>query len=169
MTASRGVAADVTLEQRVQRLEDERAIERLMARYGECVHNDYDLAGMEQLLTEDLMWTSNAFGEYDGRPAYLQGQQQISKGVDWAFHVMAPVRIELASSGTTAEGTFYLLMLATFIGSEQDARVPIVLSARYDNSFVKDGGTWRCNRMAVHFHQVSPLTEGWVVERFWQP
>ena len=169
MTTSSELSATAALEQRVQRIEDERAIERLMARYGECVDNDYDLVGMEAILTEDLVWTSNAFGEYEGRAAYLDGQRQISKGVEWAFHVMAPIRVEVAPRGDTAEGTFYLMMIATFVDPEGDARVPIILSARYDNRFVKDGGDWRCKRMRVHFHQVSPITEGWVAQRFWQP
>jgi SnoaL-like domain len=167
--SSEGVMTSTTLEQRVQRLEDERAIERLMARYGECVDNEYDLNGLEQLLSEDLVWSSNAFGEYRSRSAYLAGQREISKGVDWAFHVMAPVNVDVAADGSTAEGTFYLLMLATFIGGESGSRVPIILSARYDSCFVKGDGTWRCREMRVHFHQVSPLTKGWVVERFWQP
>jgi hypothetical protein len=155
-----------SLADRLQRLEDERAVERVMARYGECVDNSYDLEGMEAILTEDLVWRSNAFGEYEGRDAYFDGQREISKGVDWAFHVMSPIRVEVAPDGSSAEGTFYLLMLATFIGSDH-GRVPIVLTARYDNNFVKSDGTWRCNRMAVNFHQVSSLHEGWVVERFW--
>jgi ketosteroid isomerase-like protein len=165
------MAVDVpsALAERVQRMEDERAIERLMKSYGECVDNNYDLAGLEQLLTDDLVWTSNAFGEYEGRDAYLAGQAEISKGVEWAFHVMSALRVDLDAGGARAAGTFYLLMLATFIGAKPDARVPIVLSARYDNSFVKEGVTWRCNRMRVNFHQVSSLTEGWVEKRYWQP
>jgi hypothetical protein len=166
---SEGVATTMTLEQRIRRLEDERAIERLMARYGECVDNQYDLDGLERLLTEDLVWTSNAFGEYEGRSVYIAGQSEISKGVEWAFHVMAPIDVGVAADGKTAEGTFYLLMLATFIDRESGSRAPIVLSARYDNRFVKADGTWRCRQMRVHFHQVSSLTEGWVVERFWKP
>jgi SnoaL-like domain len=154
-----------TLEERVQRLEDVEAIERVMARYGECVDQSYDLAGLEQVLTEDLHWKSNAFGEYRGRVEYLNGQAEISKGVEWAFHQMVPIRVDVAGD-RTAQGTFYLLMLATFV-DDAGARAPIVLSARYDNSFVDDGEGWRCSRMAVEFHQVSSVTEGWVAEQFW--
>jgi hypothetical protein len=163
------VAAETTtasLEERIRLLEDVKDIERLMARYGECVDNDYDLEGMKEILAEDLVWTSNAFGEYEGLPAYLAGQAEISKGVEWAFHAMVPVRVEV-TGGSSARGTFYLLMLATFISSGGD-RVPIILSARYDNEFIRANGSWACNRMNVEFHQVSTLTEGWVVERFWQ-
>jgi SnoaL-like protein len=156
---------ELTLDVRVQRIEDVEAIKRLMGSYGECVDNDYDLDGMRELLSEDLVWTSNAFGAYEGLEAYLAGQDEISKGVDWAFHQMVALRVDV--DGDAATGTFYLLMLATFVASD-DARVPIVLSARYDNEFARTAGGWRCSRMNVEFHQVSSLTEGWVGERFWQ-
>jgi hypothetical protein len=154
----------MTLEQRVERLEAVEAVDRLMSRYGECIDNGYDLAGLEQVLTEDLEWTSNAFGSYGSRDEYLAGQATIAKGVEWAFHTMHPVAIDVHDA-TAASGTFYLLMLATFLDGE--SREPIVLSARYDNRFVKEDGRWRCSRMEVEFHQVSRLHEGWVRERFW--
>src|SRR6266542_6911486 len=84
-----------SLNRRLRRLEDTMAIERLMARYGECVDNSYDLEGLEKLLSEDLIWESNAFGEYRGRDAYLEGQARIGAGVAWAFHLMNPLRIDV--------------------------------------------------------------------------
>jgi hypothetical protein len=159
-------ASEITLEQRIQRLEDVDAVQRLMATYGECVDNSYDLDGMRQILADDLVWTSNAFGEYQGLEAYLEGQRQISTGVEWAFHQMVPLRVDV--DGDRATGTFYLLMLATFLGDGVDTRVPIILSARYDNEFSREAAGWKCSRMGVNFHQVSPLTEGWVAKQYWQ-
>jgi hypothetical protein len=152
------------LSDRLTRLEDAIAIERLMARYGECVDNDYDLEGMKEILSPDLRWESNAFGSYGDRAEYLAGQREIAKGVEWAFHSMAPVRVTV--NGDRADGTFYLLMLATFKTKDGDGRVPIILSARYDNRFVRNDGRWWCDRMRVQFHQVSDVTRGWVDERF---
>lgn len=151
------------LAERVQRLEDAEAIERLMSRYGECVDNNYDLVGMEAILTPDLHWESNAFGSYRDRAEYLEGQRQIAKGVEWAFHSMAPVRVDV--EGDRATGTFYLLMLATFRTTD-GGKVPIILSARYDNTFRQTADRWQCDQMKVEFHQVSVLTRGWVDERF---
>ena len=157
---------ELELERRVEKLEDVKSIERMMAAYGRCVDDGYNLAGLEELLTEDLVWKSNAFGEYSGRDSYLRGQNEISKGVEWAFHAMVPIDVSLTGRDV-ATGIFYLLMLATFLDTE-GGRQPIVLSARYDNSFRREGEAWRCSRMNVTFHQVSRLTEGWVLERFWQ-
>ena len=158
--------ARLTLEERLTRLEDAQAIQRVMSTYGESVDNGYDLAALERLLTQDLVWTSNAFGEYHGRKEYLEGQAQIGKGVAWAFHVMVPLRIDVLDE-VRARGTFYLLMLGTFIRGDTAAREPMVISARYDNEFAKQDDVWRCSRMNVHFNQVSRLTEGWVREQYW--
>jgi hypothetical protein len=155
---------DHSLEERIQKLEDVIAIERLMSRYGECVDNNYDLVGLEQVLAPDLIWSSNAFGSYEGRDAYLAGQEEIGKGVAWAFHVMAPVRV--TANGSTADGTFYLLMLGTFLTKGGTEREPIILTARYDNEFRRYDDGWRCSRMQVKFQQVSRLAEGWVREPF---
>lgn len=158
------MTATATTEERLQSLEDAIAIERLMARYGECVDNSYDLAGLAEILTDDLVWTSNAFGAYEGLESYLAGQAEISKGVEWAFHVMSPVRV--VTDQDVGRGTFYLLMLATFLRNEGTLRVPIILSARYDNEFRREGTGWKCSRMNVEFHQVSPVNVGWVEEQF---
>jgi hypothetical protein len=154
------------LDRRLRRVEDTWAIQRLMARYGECVDNGYDLEGLAELLSEDLIWESNAFGEYRGRDAYLEGQARIGAGVAWAFHMMNPLRIDFDGEDR-ARGTFYLFMLGTFLGPDDGSEHPVVLTARYDNTFVKRDREWRCNRMQVRFNQVSRWTEGWVKERFW--
>jgi hypothetical protein len=153
-----------TLEDRVKRLEDTLAVGRVMATYGECIDNGYDWAGLESILAPDLRWESNAFGSYANRAEYFEGQRKIKAGISWAFHTYAPVRITI--EGDKAKGTFYLLMLATFLSKDGSGRAPIVLSARYDNDFRRSDRGWLCERMKVQFHQVSPITRGWVEEQF---
>ncbi|HEX2232132.1 MAG TPA: nuclear transport factor 2 family protein [Thermoleophilaceae bacterium] len=153
-----------TLAARVQRLEDVEAISRLMSAYGRSVDDDYDLDSMAELLTHDLVWESNEFGSYHSRDEYIAGQREIARGVRWGFHHMVPVSIKPTGSDT-ASGVFYLLMLATFADAEGEE--PMVISARYENQFRRGEDGWRCSRMNVNFHQVSPLTVGWVRERFW--
>lgn len=159
-------ADETTNDLRLRVLEDTTAIQRLMATYGECVDNNYDLSGLKKLLTSDLEWKSNAFGEYANRDEYLAGQERIGKGVAWAFHVMVPVHIDVQDD--QAQGTFYLLLLATFLSAADGSKAPVVVTARYDNTFVRLADGWKCNKMKVNFHQVSRITEGWVDEPFWQ-
>jgi len=164
--ANGSLAPTLSLEDRVRRLEDVEAIQRVMTRYGSLVDNDYDLVGMEGILTEDLVWSSNAFGSYGNRREYLEGQAKISTGVAWAFHVMTPIEVEIESDDT-GSGVFYLLMLGTFIDGAGGGSEPVVVSARYNNGFRREDHAWRCSRMNVHFHQVSRLSEGWVRDPFW--
>lgn len=159
-------AATTTLEDRVRRLEDVEEIQRVMTRYGAFVDASYDLDGLRTVLAEDLVWTSNAFGSFEGLDAYLAGQEEIAKGVAWAFHMMIPIDVSV-SSPASATGTFYLLMLGTYLDATGSEREPIVLSARYDNEFRREEEGWRCCRMQVDFHQVSRLGEGWVREQYW--
>jgi hypothetical protein len=52
--------------------------------------------------------------------------------------------------------------------ASEDAADPILVTARYDNSFVKLNGQWKFKHKKVHFHQVSDFRKGWVEQPFWE-
>ena len=45
-------------------------------------------------------------------------------------------------------------------------RDAVVMSAIYNDTFVKENGEWRFKKVEVEFHQVSDLDKGWVLQQF---
>jgi hypothetical protein len=155
------------LEQRVQRLEDIEAIKRLQSEYGRCIDRGYDLEGLARLFVEDAVWESNAFGAYQNRQEFLDGQARIAKGVRWGFHSFACNGVDVAADGRQASGNWYLVLFGTFVRKDGTTADPLLITATYDNTFVKLDGEWRFQRMKVHFHQSSDIRKGWIEQPFW--
>jgi hypothetical protein len=155
------------LEQRVQRLEDIEAIKRLQSEYGRCIDRGYDLEGLARLFVEDAVWESNAFGAYQNRQEFLEGQARIAKGVRWGFHSFACNGVDVAADGRQASGNWYLVLFGTFVRKDGTTADPLLITATYDNTFVKLDGEWRFQRMKVHFHQSSDIRKGWTEQPFW--
>lgn len=149
------------LEQRLQRLEDERAIEQLKYQYAAYCDNKYDPEGIASLFAEDGVWV------VDGEGGSMNGHEEIkahfralSAHIPWALHFITQPRVVLADDGQSATGYFYLLCLCT-IG--EDA---VILTLNYTNQFVKQNGKWLFKELRGSTHQVSNWDQGWVKQRF---
>jgi hypothetical protein len=159
-----------SLEARLARLEDIEAIKALKARYAYYCDHGYDADGMAGLFVEDSTWTSNAFGTYHGREAIRAFQANISSQILWALHFMICPVVDVSDDGENATGSWYLIELATMVrGSdapEPDVRDAVVMSAVYNDTFVREDGQWKFKKVEVEFHQVSDLDKGWVLQKF---
>jgi len=162
-----GARSGQSLEERVGRLEDIEAIQRLKARYAKYCDNGYDADGMTSLFVEDASWESNAFGTYHGREEIHRFISSIGREILWATHFMICPNIDIADDGQTATGEWYLLELATMTprdgGEERDS---VVMTANYRDDFVKVDGEWRLRRVVADFKHVSNLDAGWARQQF---
>ena len=158
------------LESRIARLEDIEAIKNLKARYAYYCDHGYDADGMASLFVNDSTWESNAFGTYRGRDAIHAFQSNISKEIVWALHFMICPVVNVSADGHSATGSWYLIEFATMVGPAQgetpSPRDAVVMSAIYNDTFVKENGEWRFKKVEVEFHQVSDLDKGWVLQKF---
>jgi hypothetical protein len=162
-----GARTDEPLEKRLARIEDIEAIKKLKARYAYYCDHGYDADGFVSLFVEDAVWESNAFGTYRGRDEIYRFISTIGKQIVWALHYMICPVVEVASDGRMAKGTWYLLELATMVGTKNPtARDAVIITGNYEDTFVKQGGEWRFKSVKVHFHQVSNLDQGWVNQPF---
>jgi hypothetical protein len=154
----------------VARLEDIEALKALKARYAYYCDHGYDADGMASLFVEDSVWTSNAFGTYHGREAIREFQANISSQILWALHFMICPVVDVSDDGQHATGSFYLIEFATMVrgkdAPEPDVRDAVVMSAVYNDTFVREGGEWKFKKVDVEFHQVSDLDKGWVLQKF---
>ena len=156
-----------SIESRLARLEDVEAIKNLKARYAYYCDHGYDADGMASLFVEDSLWTSNSFGTYHGRAAIHEFQSKISSEILWALHFMICPVVSVSDDGQTASGSWYLIELATMTrATGGDVNDAVVMSAVYNDTFVRENGEWRFKTVSVEFHQVSDLDKGWVLQKF---
>jgi uncharacterized protein (TIGR02246 family) len=158
----------LSVEERLQRLEDVRAIEQLKYRYAGYCDNDYDPEGIAGLFTEDGRWV------VDGEGGSMVGHEQIkahfralSSKISWALHYMIAPRIEIADDGEHATGYFYLLCLCTIEQSDDPTQKDaVILTVNYTDQFIKRDGQWLFEELLGRTHQVSNWDQGWVKQQF---
>lgn len=165
MAALTGRRPDESVEERIGRLEDIEAIRNLKHLYAHYCDKGYDADQFITLFVEDASWESNAFGVHRGLDEIHGFIDGIGKEILWALHYMVNPVIDVTPGGETATGTWVLLEPATMTadGDERDA---VIITAKYEDEFVKVGDEWRFKRVKAHFFQVSNLDQGWVRQPF---
>lgn len=164
----RGARTGESLEERVSRLEDIESIKNVKAMYARYCDDGYNVEGLLSLFVTDGIWESNTFGSYRGCEAirgYFAGLHE--DGISWAFHCIVSPVIYLHADGLTADGSWYLLDLATFDAIDDAGKKDsVVVTASYEDTFVKVDGVWKFRHVKAHFHQISNLDQGWASEPF---
>jgi hypothetical protein len=167
MSEFSGARSGEAIEQRLARLEDIEAIQRLKERYAYYCDNGYDADGFTSLFIDEAVWESNAFGVYQGKNEIHSFISGIQTQILWATHFMICPAISVAPDGRSATGRWYLLELATMTGvDDQKGRDAVVMAANYEDSFVKENGEWKIRKVKVHFHNVSNLDQGWAKQQY---
>jgi uncharacterized protein (TIGR02246 family) len=142
IAASAG-CGETCIQARVQRMEDERAIERLLIEYGRTLDNR-DFAAWAALFAEDGEW-QGAQGGYKGRAQlrtsmekiFTDAAADIPKGRN--FHAMSNFIVEVKGDHATASSKFVFYKLE---GSKPVAEV----AGRYEDVLVRVGGAWKFQR-----------------------
>jgi hypothetical protein len=131
----------LTLEERVDRLESIDAIKRLKAVY--CMYCDakYDAEGICSLFIEDGVWDGGpSFGRYEGHRQIRSFFERISGDILFAAHlVLNPI---ITVEGDRAHGRWWLHMPCTALNDVGTAEGRWLLS-EYDEEYVRIDGTWK--------------------------
>ena len=137
-------AQQPTLEQRVQRMEDESAIRRMLIEYGAYL-DARDYAAYAALFAEDGEWIGG-FGRFTG-PAAIRQMLEDNLGVPEpgfvnksSFHMLTNPLI--AIDGDRAQVTSKYLF---WTRSDGDRPTPL-LAGRYIDEFVRVNGAWKIMR-----------------------
>lgn len=133
-------------------LEDERALERLMARYADAV-NRRDEVSWAATWAEDGTW--NLLGNpISGRANILVLWQKMMAGFEFA--IMLPSSGLFSIDGDHATGHWYLQEYTR----DPDGNASTVFS-RYDDSYVKSQGQWLYHSRSYSFiYQGAPDLSG---------
>ena len=149
----------MTLEQRVQRLEDIEAIKQLKADYCAACDDDYEPDVLAELFCEDAVWDGHAFGRYEGRQAIRDFFAGASKMLTFASHnVMNPV---IQVDGDRALGRWYLIQPCT-TGDNQ----ALWLCATYRDQYRREPDRWRFQHVDIEIRFLSPHEDGWAKTPF---
>jgi uncharacterized protein (TIGR02246 family) len=137
--ASALAAAPGSIEARLQRMEDEQAIARVLLEYGRTL-DARDFAAYSALFAADGQWIG-AMGTFKG-PAEIRtnmerifaGATDIPKGSN--FHAMSNFDITVQGERATAKSVF---VFYTMDGNKPVAEV----AGRYEDVLVRIGGGWK--------------------------
>jgi uncharacterized protein (TIGR02246 family) len=136
------------LQQRVQRLEDQEQIRRVLVEYGEYL-DARDYAGYAALFARDGVWTGG-FGSFTG-PEAIQAMLEENLGQpeeDFinksSFHLMTTMVVDVAGDTATARSR-YLFYTAT-----PESRPNAAIAGRYVDEFVREDGHWKIQRRTTH-------------------
>ena len=144
------------LKQRVQQLEDEKAIREIIVRYGEYL-DARDYAAYASLFASDGVWTGG-FGSFTG-PAAIQEMLEKNLGKPEEgfinksnFHLNTTVVVEV--DGDTAKARSRYM----FFTASPDNRPAAALAGRYFDDFVRENGQWKIKSRTTH--GVIPYRDG---------
>ena len=152
-------AADLTLEARIQRLEDAENIRTLKSRYHTYV-NDTDFDRVGSLFAVDaslklgyLMPSENAIVGRDNIQSAFSGMKSGTSQSQLKQFLHSHI-VELTGPDT-ASGTG---MLYACYGVHADA---YVVAGKYSEEYVVEDGTWLFNTMELALYFTVPLALGW--------
>ena len=149
----------MSVEQRLQRLEDIEAIKQLIARYMTAADKNGDPALMAPCFTEDAVWNCEGIGRWEGRDSIVEGLHETStKVLSWALHYATQPIIEVANDGQTATGEYYLWELAKAVQEDGSPDQDTWIGGWYESKFRKEGGDWKFVHIELILKLLSPAS-----------
>jgi hypothetical protein len=147
----------MSVEQRLQRLEDIEAIKQLIARYMTAADNNADPERMAPCFTADAVWNCEGIGRYESRDAIVSGLREVStKQLSWALHYFTQPIIEVADDGQTATGEYYLWELAKAVQEDGSPDQDTWIGGWYESTFRKESGAWKFTHIELILKLLSP-------------
>jgi hypothetical protein len=149
------------IQQRLELLEDVRAIEDLKHRYTAALDFGYDLDALAACFVPRGRWVANGFGDCRGHDEIRAFFARLAKATPQTLHYATSPRIEVAPDGLSAVARFYLLNLSTVRRRDSDELDAVVVLGTYDDRCVKIEGRWLFEELRVDVRSSSDWTEGW--------
>jgi 3-phenylpropionate/cinnamic acid dioxygenase small subunit len=136
----------MSLEARLQRLEDVEAIRTVLTDYGRHLDRR-DFKAYAALFARDGVW-DGGFGAGQG-PAEIEAMMQkmiggqLIEGAQSNYHLLSNFEIEVEGDTGRAWSRW------TFIAQDPDKRARVLYAGRYDDELVREDGRWKFQRRTV--------------------
>jgi len=154
------------LEARLLAVEDQDAIQRLKAHYGQLVDARYTRKGpkppdelapiadeIAALFSEDAVWDGGAgLGVCTGRDAIRQRFLEPTLQFSWHFFLKPNLEV----SGDTARGSWDILSPCTTAEGR-----PMWMAGVEHDEYVREGGVWLHRSMRLDLVFMAPYERGW--------
>ncbi len=150
--------SDLSLEQRISRLESIEQIRVMKAVYCDLCDRGYHPEGLSALFTDDAVWDGGIFGRYEGKAAIRDFFKSISGSLVFAAHLVMNPIIGFIDDDT-ATGKWRLLEPASV---NEDGKLDSrLLLAAYEDVYVRVAGAWLNKSVKVHVNFFEPISKGW--------
>lgn len=141
----------MTLELRLQRMEDRWAINDLLVDYSTAT-DDHDIDGLANLYTEDAVF-QGVRGKLQGRPAIAAYYEERLASFGASYHIPYSHKVDFVS-GTEARG---LMLGATELALDGQA---FWVAMRYHDHYIKGAdGQWRFRERRIEQLYAMPLAD----------
>jgi len=143
------------LDVRIKVLEDIEEIKKLKARYLYYI-DDREWDSVLDCFVEDAKTDYGPWGVYEGKKEIEKFfKEMFPPNYSLHHHVTHNPLIEV--DGDRARGRWNLDEAATL----KEGNKAIWISGRYDDEYVREGGSWKYKSVRVTFFYVTPYEEGW--------
>lgn len=137
-----------SMQQRVQELEDQEQIRRVLIEYGEHL-DSRDYAAYSALFARDGVWTGG-FGTFTGPVAIQQMLEQNLGNAEpgfinkRSFHLITTEVVDVTGDTAIARSRYL------FITATPEDRPGLSLAGRYVDDFVREDGQWKIRARITH-------------------
>ena len=159
---------DAELMQRIQRLEDMEAIQKLKARYcylaDEAYGNPAKWEDLVECFVEDAWLDFGDHGFYKGKAEVRRFFTEVTHSfLSYAAHMVSNPIVEV--DGDSAKGTWYFDCPAT----DRKSGTALWAQGRYEDTFVRVRGRWMWKSITARFDFISPFDQGWAKTPMFSP
>jgi len=153
---------ELTLEQRMTRLEDYEAIKVLIANFSRGADAKCDPAILRPIFCDDAIFDIGQFGTLEGGDNIVdQMHNNTDIGFNWTLHYLISPVIEIEDDLKTATCFYYLWETATH-PTKAGAEDSYWIGGWYDATAVKESdGKWRFKHLKLTVKLMSTYAEGW--------
>jgi hypothetical protein len=156
------------MEARLQKVEDELAIDRLQKIFGYYLDNRM-LKEAWELFSKNAESIEIADrGVFKGNEGagrffleYLGKENAIAKPGLFAFHMQHQGVVTVDPGGRTAKGRWYLIMIQARPYPPGGPIRSVLGHGVYENEFIKEDGVWKFKKVFMSLHYRSPIEGGW--------
>ncbi|WP_353987247.1 nuclear transport factor 2 family protein [Ruicaihuangia caeni] len=161
MTATETITRELSLEERITRLEDIHEINNLKAKYVEACDNDHDPVAFSELFAEDGSWEGPGHGKYTGRENIKKFIEEIRGDYLWCAHYLIRPWIEISESGTEATAEWYAHIYEV-VKDENGNELSELAFARYYDTLSKIDGKWYLQTVRAESSRLWEMGKDWI-------
>lgn len=147
---------ELTVEERLDRLESFEAIRKLKYVYAQACDNKFNLDEIVSLFVEDGIWENPADGRFVGHKAIKEYFSDAPERIPFAGHLM--LNADLSVDGDIGHGRWWMLQPCVQILSGVEKAV--WFAAEYDESYRRVDGRWYFAHMVCNPRFMAPAADG---------